>query len=154
VLPETLSAAFGPRTNATGALVVWHELAHAFLLREPVPRTPAWLREYLPQALSAAAARRTGLPLEEHLQEIDRDPGFTVRSFGGRADAEDQMSFQNLLLVLGVAALEEFGEDYLRALARALWEETDIVREERAEELLAGSLGAGGRGWLASRAEF
>jgi hypothetical protein len=154
VLPETLSAAFGPRTNATGALVVWHELAHAFLLREPVPRTPAWLREYLPQALSAAAARRTGLPLEEHLQEIDRDPGFTVRSFGGRADAEDQMSFQNLLLVLGVAALEEFGEDYLRALARALWEETDIVRVERAEELLAGSLGAGGRGWLASRAEF
>jgi hypothetical protein len=154
VLPETLSAAFRPRTNATGTLVVWHELAHAFLLGEPVPRTPAWLREYLPQALSAAAARRTGLPLEEHLQEIDRDPGFTVRSFGGRADAEDQMSFQNLLLVLGAAALEEFGEDFLRALARALWEETDIVREERAEELLAGSLGPGGRRWLASRAEF
>jgi hypothetical protein len=154
VLPETLSAAFRPRTNATGTLIVWHELAHAFLLGEPVPRTPAWLREYLPQALSAAAARRTGLPLEEHLQEIDRDPGFTVRSFGGRADAEDQMSFQNLLLVLGAAALEEFGEDFLRALARALWEETDIVREERAEELLAGSLGPGGRRWLASRAEF
>jgi hypothetical protein len=154
VLPETLSAAFRPRTNATGALVVWHELAHAFLLGEPVPRTPAWLREYLPQALSAAAARRIGLPLEEHLQEIDRDPGFTVRSFGGRANAEDQMSFQNLLLVLGAAALEEFGEGFLRALARALWEETDIVREERAEELLAGSLGPGGRGWLASRAEF
>ena len=154
VLPETLSAAFRPRTNATGTLVVWHELAHAFLLGEPVPRTPAWLREYLPQALSAAAARRTGLPLEEHLQEIDRDPGFTVRSFGGRADAEDQMSFQNLLLVLGAAALEEFGEDFLRALARALWEETDIVREERAEELLAGSLGAGGREWLVSRPEF
>jgi hypothetical protein len=154
VLPETLSAAFRPRTNATGTLIVWHELAHAFLLGEPVPRTPAWLREYLPQALSAAAARRTGLPLEEHLQEIDRDPGFTVRSFGGRADAEDQMSFQNLLLVLGAAALEEFGEDFLRALARALWEETDIVREERAEELLAGSLGPGGRRWLASRVEF
>ena len=154
VLPETLSAAFRPRTNATGTLIVWHELAHAFLLGEPVPRTPAWLREYLPQALSDAAARRTGLPLEEHLQEIDRDPGFTVRSFGGRADAEDQMSFQNLLLVLGAAALEEFGEDFLRALARALWEETDIVREERAEELLAGSLGPGGRRWLASRVEF
>src|SRR3712207_6601770 len=41
VLPETLSPAFQPRTAATGALVVWHELAHASLLRnrwcEPPP---------------------------------------------------------------------------------------------------------------------
>ena len=154
VLPETLSSAFEPRTDVTGALVVWHELAHAFLLREPVPRTPIWLREFLPQSLSAAAAHRTGLPLEEHLQEIDQDPGFTVRSFGGKAEAEDQMSFQNLLLVLGAAALEKFGEGFLKRLALALWEETDVVGERRAEELLAGSLGPGGREWLASRAEF
>jgi hypothetical protein len=154
VLPETLSPAFRPRTAATGALVLWHELAHAFLLREPLPRTPAWLRELVPQALSAAVARRTGLPLGEHLKGIDREPGFTVRSFGGRADAEEQMSFQNLLLALGAAAVGEFGEGFLRELAHALWEETDVVGEERAEELLADSLGPGGREWLASRPEF
>jgi hypothetical protein len=154
VLPETLSPAFQPRTAATGALVLWHELAHAFLLREPVPRTPAWLRELLPQALSAAAARRTGLPLEKHLEKIDREPGFTVRSFAGKADADDQMAFQNLLLALGDAAVEEFGEGFLRALAHALWEETDVVGEERAEALLADSLGPGGREWLASRPEY
>ena len=154
VLPETLSPIFQPRTDATGALVLWHELAHAFLLREPLPRTPAWLREFLPQALSAAVARRTGPPLEEHLREIDRDHGFTVRGFGGRADAEEQMSFQNLLLAFGYAALEEFGEGFLRKLARALWEETDVIGEERAEELLAQALGPGGREWLASRPEF
>jgi hypothetical protein len=151
VLPETLSPDFQPRTDATGALVLWHELAHAFLLREPVPRTPAWLRELLPQALSAAAARRTGLPLEEHLRELDREPGFTTRSFGGKAGAEEQMSFQNLLLALGDAALEEFGERFLRKLAHVLWTEEDVVGEERAEELLADSLGPGGREWLASR---
>ena len=153
VLPETLSPAFRPRTATTGALVLWHELAHAFLLREPLPRTPAWLREFVPQVLSAAVARRVGLSLEEHLKRIDREPGFTARSFGGRADAEGQMAFQNLLLALGDAAVEEFGEGFLRALAHALWEETD-VGEERAEALLADSLGPGGRAWLAARPEF
>src|SRR3712207_702173 len=103
VLPETLSPAFQPRTAATGALVVWHELAHAYLLREPLVRTPAWLREFVPQALSAAVAKRTGLPLEEHSTRIGRDPGLTVRGFSS-ADAGRQMAFQNLLLLLGAAA--------------------------------------------------
>jgi hypothetical protein len=154
VLPQTLSPAFQPRTAATGALVVWHELAHAFLLRELLPRTPAWLREFIPQALSAAVARRVGLPLDEHLEEIERSPGFTVRDYSGRADADSQMAFQNLLLALGAAALESFGEGFLRTLAHALWSEEDVVDEERAEELLADALGPGGSGWLRSRPEF
>ncbi len=155
VLPVTLSPAFRPRTEATGALVLWHELAHAFLLREPVPRTPPWLREFLPQTLSATLARRAGLPLDEHLKEIERDgAGLTVRSFGGRGDAARQMDFQNLLLALGAAAVEEFGEGFLGELAHALWSERDVVGEDRAEELLEASLGPGGREWLLSRPEF
>jgi hypothetical protein len=154
VLPQTLSPAFRPRTAATGALVVWHELAHGFLLREPLPRTPAWLREFIPQALSAAVARRAGLPLDEHLERIERSPGFTVRDYPGRADAESQMAFQNQLLALGAETLERFGEGFLRTLAHALWSEEDVVDEERAEELLAGALGPGGNGWLKSRPEF
>jgi hypothetical protein len=154
VLPQILSPAFRPRTAATGALVVWHELAHAFLLREPLPRIPAWLREFIPQALSAAVARRTGLPLDEHLEEIGRGPGSTIRDYAGRADAESQMAFQNLLLAVGAAALERFGDGFLRTLANALWSERDVVGEERARELLATSLGPGGREWLESRPEF
>jgi hypothetical protein len=64
------------------------------------------------------------------------------------------MAFQNLLLVLGAAAVEEFGDEFLKRLVHALWEEKDIVNEERAEELLADALGAGGRSWLRSRPEF
>jgi hypothetical protein len=155
VLPETLSPAFQPRTEVTGALVVWHELAHAFLLREPLPRAPAWLREFVPQAASAAVARRAGLPLDGHLKEIERSQGFTtVRGSPGRADATRQMAFQNLLLALGAAALERFGDGFLRALAHALWNERGVISEERAEELLATSLGPDGREWLASRPEF
>jgi hypothetical protein len=154
VLPETLSPAFRPRTDATGVLVIWHELAHAFLLREPVPRTPAWLRELVPQALSAAVARRAGLPLDEHLKEICRNPGFTVRDTLGGADAQRQMTFQNLLLALGAAAVEEFGEGFLGTLAHALWNEREVVGEDRSEELLADALGPGGREWLHSRPEF
>ena len=154
MLPETLSPVFRPRTGATGALIVWHELAHAFLLREPVPRAPAWLRELVPQAASAVVARRAGLPLAEHLREMDPGPGFTVRDSWGRADAARQMDFQNLLLLLGAAALEEFGEGFLKTLVHALWREKDVVDEERAEELVATSLGPGGRGWLESRPEF
>jgi hypothetical protein len=154
VLPETLSPAFRPRTAATGALVVWHELAHAFLLREPLPRTPVWLREFIPQALAAAVARRVGPPLEEHLNEIQRSPGPTVLGPEGRADPTGQMAFQNQLLALGAEALEGFGEDFLRTLAHALWNEGDAVDEERAEDLLAGSLGPGGGEWLESRPEF
>ena len=153
VLPETLSPAFRPYTAATGALVVWHELAHAFLLREQLVRTPSWLREFVPQALSAAVAKRTDLPLGEHLAQIGRDPGFTVRGFSS-ADAHRQIAFQNLLLLLGAAAVERFGDGFLRTLAHALWEEREVVGEERAKELLAEALGPGGKAWLGSRPEF
>jgi hypothetical protein len=154
VLPETLSPAFQPRTPATGALVIWHELAHAFLLREAVPHAPAWLREFIPQALSAAVACRAGLPLDEHLEEIERHPGFTARRSSARSGPARQMALQNLLLALGAEALEEFGEGFLRTLAHALWSERDVLGEERAEALLAESLGPGGREWLLSRPEF
>jgi hypothetical protein len=154
VLPEELSPAFGPRTAATLPITVWHELAHAFLLSREVVKTPAWLGELVPQAASAAIARRAQLALGDHLSRVEREPGFTVRSFRGPAGARDQMSFQNLLLVLASAALEEFGEDFMRRLFYGLWDEDEIVDEERAEELLAGALGPGGREWLASRPEF
>ncbi len=85
---------------------------------------------------------------------VDRDPGFTVRGFGGRADADEQMALQNLLLLLGDAAIERFGDGFLSRLARALWEATEIVDEGRAEGLLGDALGSGGRGWLLSRSEF
>jgi hypothetical protein len=77
-----------------------------------------------------------------------------LRSFRGPAGARDQMSFQNLLLVLSAEALEEFGEGYLRHIFHALWEEGEVVDEERAEKLLGDALGPGGREWLASRPEF
>jgi hypothetical protein len=154
VLPEELSPVFGPRTAATLPLAVWHELAHAFLLSREVVRTPAWLGEFVPQAASAAIAERVGLSLDDHLSQVDKKPGFTLRGLRGPAGAGDQMLFQNLLLVLAVAALEEFGEGLLRRLFYSLWERDEIVDEERAEELLAGALGPGGREWLASRPEF
>ncbi len=154
VLPEGLTPAIRPRTSATWPLVVWHELVHAFLLRGEVVRTPAWFGELIPQAAAAAVASRMDLPVEEHLSRVDRSPGFTVRSFGGRADAGTQMAFQNLLLLLGDAAVREFGEAFLGRLVRALWEEKEIVGEGRAEELLAGALGHGGWEWLRLRPEF
>ena len=154
VLPERLSPVFRPRTNATMPLAVWHELAHAYLLSREVVRTPAWLGEFVPQAASAAIARRIGPSMEDHLSQIDGEPGFTVRSFRGPAGSEDQMLFQNLLLLLGVAALERFGEGFLPRLFDALWEEDEIVDGARAEALLADALGPDGREWLASRQEF
>jgi hypothetical protein len=140
VLPEELSTVFRPRTAATLPLTVWHELAHAFLLGREVVRTPAWLGEFVPQA--------------EHLSRIDTEPGLTVRGSRGQAGAGDQMSFQNLLLLLGTAALEEFGDGFLQSIFHALWEEDEIVDGERAEELLGDALGPGGREWLVSRSEF
>jgi hypothetical protein len=154
VLPEGLSSVFRPRTQATLPLTVWHELAHAFLLRQEVVRTPAWLREFVPQAASAAVARRVGHSLVEHLPRIDRGAGFTVREFRGQASAGDQMTFQNLLLLLGAAAIEEFGDGFLKKLVHALWEEDEVVDEAQAEELLEDALGPGGREWLVSRPEF
>ncbi len=154
VLPEELSPVFRPRTGALLPLTVWHELAHAFLLDREVVRTPVWLGELAPQAASVAVARRVGLPLEGHLGSLDPAPGFTVRGFAGPAGAEEQMKFQNLLLLLGAAALEEFGEGFLGRIFRALWEERDVVGGARAEELLAGALGPGGREWLRSRPGF
>ena len=154
VLSATLSPTFQPRTKATYPLIVWTELAHAFLLQQEVVRTPAWLREFMPQAAAAAVARRVGLPLTEHLSKVDREPEFTIRGLGGHVDAEEQMLFQNLLLLMGAAALEEFGDRFLERLVHAVWDETDAVDEERAEELLADALGPGGRTWLRSRPEF
>jgi hypothetical protein len=154
VLPTALSPTFQPRTEATYSLIVWHELAHAFLLQKEVVRAPAWLQEFVSQASAAAVARRVGLPLAEHLSQIGCEPGFTIRALEGHVNAEEQMAFQNLLLLFGVAALEEFGEGFLERLVHAMWEETNIVDEERAEELLADALGPGGQPWLRSRPEF
>ena len=156
VLPERLSPVFRPRKTALllPLTTIWHELAHAFLLGREVVRMPAWLGELVPQAASAAVARRVGVPLGEHLGLVDAEPGFTVRGFGGRAGAGEQMKFQNLLLVFGAAMLERFGEGLPAPLFRALWEEEDVVDEERALGLLAGLLGAGGAAWLLSRPEF
>ena len=154
VLPEELSPVFRPRTDATFPLVVWHELAHAFLLRREVVRTPVWLGELVPQVAAVVVARRSELPLEDHLKRIDHEPSFTVRSFGGRVSAEDQMKFQNLLLVFSVAAADAFGEGFLKNIVHALWNEDDIVDEPNAEALLADALGPGGEGWLLSRPEF
>jgi len=154
VLPERLSPVFDPRTEALVPLTVWHELAHAFVLGGEVVRTPAWLQELVPQATAAAVALRVGLPLAGHLRHLDGDPDFTVRGFGGPAGAGDQMKFQNLLLLFGAAAIEEFGEGFLGRLFRALREEEAVVGEGRAEELLVRSLGPGGGEWLRSRPEF
>ena len=155
VLPVELSPAIEPRTVATGPLVLWHELAHAFVLREEMVKTPVWLREFIPQSSSAAVARRVGLSLREHLAAASgHQPGFTVRGFVTPASAREQMAFQNLLLRLGSAVVEWFGDGFLRKLVRALAVETEVVGEERAEVLLADSLGDGGREWLASRPEF
>ena len=153
VLPERLSPALEPRTDATLPLTVWHELAHAFLLQKELVRTPAWFREFVPQAAAAAVARRTGLPLEEHLAQVP-DTSLDVRSFGGPADAKRQMAFQNMLLAFGCAALKEFDEEFLSRLVKTLWDEENIVNGRRAEELLAEALGDGGREWLAARPEF
>ena len=154
VLPERLAPVFRPRTEILLPLTVWHELAHAFLLEREVVRVPAWLGEFVPQAASAAVARRVGVPLGDHLGRVDANPGFTVRGFTGPAGAAEQMKFQNLLLLFGVAALERFGDGFLGRVFRELWAEGDVVDEERAEELLAGSLGSGGAAWLRSRPEF
>ena len=154
VLPERLSAVFVPRTPATFPLAVWHELAHAFLLQREVVRTPVWLGEFVPQAAAVTVARRAELPLGDHLSRIGQHPGFSVRNFGGRTGAGDQMQFQNLLLQFAAAALEEFGEGFLKNLVHALWEENKIVDDERAVELLAGALGARGLEWLESRPKF
>lgn len=152
VIPEELSEAIEPQTEATLPLVVHHELAHAFLAGEVAAKTPAWLRELPPQAASAAVARREALPLQDHLEQI-QSPGFTVRGFRTPAGAREQMAFQNLLLKLGADALEEFGERFLRRLVDVLGREEE-VDEPRAEELLANALGEGGRRWLSSRREF
>lgn len=154
VLPEDLSPVFRPRTEATLPLTIWHELAHAFLLKQEVVRTPSWLREFVPQAASVAVASRVGLAIEVHLSRIDRESGFRVRDFRGQASAGDQMSFQNLLLLLGTAALDEFGDGFLEKLVHALWDEDEIVDEARAEELLEDALGPNGSEWLLSRPEF
>lgn len=153
VLPETLSAVFQPRTETTLPLAVWHELAHAFLLRREVVKTPVWFRELLPQVAAAAVARREGL-LDGHLARMDRGTDFTVRGFDGLASAADQMAFQNLLLAFGAAALAEFGEGFVRRIFRALWDEDEVVDKERAEGLLADALGPHGPEWLKSRPEF
>lgn len=152
VIPASLSATIQPRTRVTLPLVVNHELAHAFLAGEMAARTPPWLRELPPQAASAAVVQREELPLEEHLAKIE-SPGFTIRGFRTPAGAEDQMSFQNLLLKLVAAALEEFGEEFIRRLVDSLRRE-NVVDEARAEESLAAALGDGGAEWLATREEF
>ena len=50
--------------------------------------------------------------------------------------------------------MTQLRDGFLKKLVHALWEETEVVDEERAEELLASAVGPGGQEWLRSRPEF
>lgn len=154
VLPAELSGGIQPCTPATFPLAVWHELAHAFLLKNKLVRAPVWLSELAPQAASVVIARRTGAPLEEHVSKIGRKPGLKIREFREGADAGTQMAFQNLLLALAAEAVSEFGEGFAGRLVRALRAEKEVIGKGRAETLFAESLGPRGREWLSKRSEF
>lgn len=153
VFPSELSEALRPRTHLTFPLTVWHELAHAFFLQREIAKMPLWLGEFVPQAASAVVALREGFAIEEHLLRIE-PADFTVREFTLPASAGDQMRFQNLLLLLGTAAVRRFGDGFLLRLVRSTQGESEAVSEDRAKRLFTASLGADGPGWLSRREEF
>ncbi len=86
------------------------------------------------------------------LRGYERRPGaFPVVFAPQERDAAERL---RSVLETGAAALEDFGEGFLKVLAHALREERDVVDEERAEELLTDALGPGGREWLSARPEY
>ncbi len=165
VVPEQLDEIIGEATPEKRSLLLYHELAHAFLEHDPRPwpeESPLWADEWQLQF----AAFWLFQQLQGHIEKITADlhqqfaaifepepdgkTPVTVRGFDWYEDTtpEDYLEFVLLLEKFAMDLLTRYDATILPRFLERYRREVHVLLSDEVTKMLAGVLGPGGEEWL------
>ncbi|HZS79696.1 MAG TPA: hypothetical protein VFA41_24000 [Ktedonobacteraceae bacterium] len=165
VIPTELDAIIGEPTQEKLALLLFHELAHAFLELDPRPwpeESPLWADEWqlqfaalwlCQQVLGVSGPVMNDLR-EQYTDIFEPEPDgktpVTVRGFDWYEDtsAEDYLVFDLLLEQFAVDLLANYTPDILSRFLEQYRKGQTVLLSDEVTEMLAQTLGPGGTEWL------
>jgi hypothetical protein len=170
VVPEQMDEVIGEATDAKRSLLLYHEVAHAFLESDPRPwpeENPLWADEWPMQFASFWLFQQIHGSVENitadlHQQfaesfepEADGKTPVTVRGFDWYEDTspEDYLEFALLLEKLAIDLLAHYDASILPRFLERYRQETPLLSDE-VTLMLADVLGAGGEEWLENLVYF
>jgi hypothetical protein len=165
VVPEQMDEIIGEATPEKRSLLLYHELAHAFLESDSRPwpeESPLWADEWPLQFAAFWLFQQLHGDIEQitadlHQQfaesfqpEADGKTPVTVRGFDWYEDttAEDYLEFALLLEKLAIDLLTRYDATILPRYLERFRQEVPVILSDEVTLLLAEVLGDGGEAWL------
>lgn len=165
VVPEKMDAIIGEATSEKRSLLLYHELAHAFLESDPRPwpdDAPLWADEWqmqfasfwLFQTLHGEVEQITA-DLQRQFAEIfepeaDGKTPVTVRGFDWDEDTtpESYLEYALLLEKFAIDLLARYDATILPRFLEKYRQDHQTLLSDDVTKMLAGVLGEGGEEWL------
>lgn len=165
VVPEQMDEIMGEATPEKLSLLLYHELAHAFLEDDPRPwpeESPLWADEWPLQFAAFWLFQQIHGQIENitadlHRQfaeifepEPDGKTPVTVRGFYWDEDTspEDYLEFALLLEKFAIDLLTRYDATILPRFLERYRQETPVLLSDEVTKMLAEVLGSGGEEWL------
>lgn len=165
VVPEIMDEIIGEASSEKRALLLYHELAHAFLASDPRPwpeESPLWADEWQLQFAAFWLFRQVHGPFEhitDDLQrqfaeifepEADGKTPMTVRSFDWYEDTTptDYLAYALLLEKFAVDLLTRYNAAILPRFLERYRQQRRELQSDEVTTMLGEVLGPGGEEWL------
>lgn len=171
VIPEQMDEIMGEATAEKRSLLLYHELAHAFLEHDPRPwpaESPLWAEEWPLQFAAFWLFQQLHGQIEHITEDLRRqfnasfepEPDgktpVTVRGFDWYEDTtpEDYLEFALLLEQFAIDLLARYDATILPRFLERYRQEKPVVLSDEVTALLAEVLGTGGEEWLENLVYF
>lgn len=165
VVPEQMDAIIGEATSEKLSLLLYHELAHAFLENDPRPwpeESPLWADEWQLQfaafwLFQQIHGQTENITADLHRQfaesfepEPDGKTPVTVRGFDWYEDTtpEDYLEFVLLLEKFAIDLLAHYDATILPRFLERYRQDVPVLLSDEVTLMLAEALGSGGEEWL------
>ncbi|HEU5383111.1 MAG TPA: hypothetical protein VFV38_47530 [Ktedonobacteraceae bacterium] len=165
VVPEQMDEIIGEATREKLSLLLYHELAHAFLENDPRPwpeESPLWADEWQLQFAAFWLFQQIHGQIEDitadlHQQfaelfepEADGKTPVTVRGFDWYEDTtpEDYLEFVLLLEKFAIDLLARYDAALLLRFLERYRQDVPVLLSDEVTLMLAEALGPGGEEWL------
>lgn len=165
VVPEKMDAIMGEATDEKRSLLIYHELAHAFLESDPRPwpeDAPLWADEWQMQFAAfwlfrelRGNAEHITVDLQKQFAEIfepeeDGKTPVTVRGFDWYEDTspESYLEYALLLEKFAIDLLARYDATILPRFLESYRQEHETLLSDEVTKMLAKVLGEGGEEWL------
>ncbi len=171
VVPAQMDEIIGEATPEKLALLLYHELAHAFVEHDQRPwpeESPLWADEWQLQFAAFWLFRETHGAIEHitsdlHEQfaeifepEADGKTPVTIRGFDWDEDTppEDYLEFVLLLERFAIDLLAHYDANILPRFMASYRQDTPVLLSDEVTKILAGALGPDGEEWLENLVYF